>query len=201
MKVLIAEDDPTIRMLHQRQLTNWGYDVDLAVNGKKAVERVHQSREKGEANYDLCLMDINMPVMSGIEAIRAIRKNNTYLPVIAYSANQDNKTPCLEAGADKFLLKPHPAAELKRTLEEFSVKQMILYLEGKNLSVRKVGPTDKEEFMELRMLDKKGITKFTVVDVSFRFFAHKNVQNKLLDNFGSDNFRFAEIVERTKNTA
>ncbi|MCF6257100.1 MAG: response regulator [Gammaproteobacteria bacterium] len=197
MKVLIVEDDPAIRRLHQRQLTRWGYGVDLAINGREAVERVRKSGEKGEMNYDLCLMDVNMPVMNGIDAIQVIRKNTTYLPIVAHSVNPDNKIPCLESGADEFLLKPRPAAELKRTLEECSVKQMMLYLDGESLSVRRVGPADREELTELRMLDKKGITKFTAVDISFRFLAHKNVQDKLLDDFGEDNFRFTEILDRT----
>ena len=197
MKILIAEDDPAIRRLHQKQLTRWGYSVDLAVNGREAVESVHKSGERGAVNYDLCLMDINMPIMDGVEAIQAIRKNATYLPVVAHSVNPDNKMPCLDAGADVFLLKPRPAAELKKTLEEFSVKQMILYLDSESLSVRWAGPADREELTELRMLDKKGITKFTAVDIFSRFLAHKNAQNKLLDDFGEDSFRFSEILDRT----
>jgi len=47
------------------------------------------------------------------------------------------------------------------------------------------------------MLNKKGMTKFTTVDISFRFLAHKNAQDKLLDDFGKDNFRFAEMLDRT----
>ena len=73
MNILVAEDDPVIHNLHQRQLTRWGYNVDLAVNGREAVECVRKSRERGGVNYDLCLMDVNMPVMNGIEAIQAIR--------------------------------------------------------------------------------------------------------------------------------
>ncbi|MCF6254890.1 MAG: response regulator [Gammaproteobacteria bacterium] len=197
MKILIAEDDPDIRMLHQKQLTNWGHNVDLAVNGKRAVECVYKSGEKGAVNYDLCLMDVNMPIMNGIEAIQAIRKNNTYLPVIAYSANMENKAPCLEAGADKFLLKPHPSVELKKVLEEFSVKQMILYLEDENLLMRKLGPTDSKELTELRMLDKKGMTKITIVDTSFHFSDYNNIQKKRVQNVNDSNFRFTETLDYT----
>ncbi|HHI92916.1 MAG TPA: response regulator [Gammaproteobacteria bacterium] len=196
MKVLVAEDDPVIRMLHQRQLTNWGYSVDLVMNGKEAVEHVHKSGEKDEVNYDLCLMDINMPIMSGIEAIQIIRKNATYLPIVACSASLNNKMPCLEAGADTFLLKPHSAVELKETLKEFAVKQNILYRDGERLSVCKTGPVDSEELTELRMLDKKGVAKFTVVDISSRFLVYKNMQDKLLDDFNNGNFRSAEIPMR-----
>ncbi len=198
MKILIAEDDPAIRRLHQRQLTHWGYNVDLAVNGREAVEHVRKSGEKGAVKYDLCLMDINMPIMDGIEAIQVIRKNTNYLPVVAHSVNPDNKVPCLEAGADEFLLKPRPTVELKKTLEDFSVKQMILYRDDESLSMCQAGPADREELTELRMLNKKGMTKFTVADISFRFLAHKNAQDKLLDEFAEDNFRFAEILDRTR---
>jgi len=197
MKVLIAEDDAAIRTLHQRYLLRWGYSVDLAVNGKEAVEHVQKSVEKGAVDYDLCLMDVNMPIMSGIEAIQAIRKNSTYLPIIACSANLDNKMLCLEAGADTFLPKPHPAVELKKTLEEFAVKKNILYLDGESLSVCKTGPADSEELTELRMLDKKGVTKFTVVDISVRFLAYKNRQNEPLGECSTSNSRFTKMLGRT----
>jgi len=197
MNILVAEDDPVIHSLRQRQLTRWGYNVDLVVNGREAVECVRKSREKDGVGYDLCLMDVNMPVMNGIEAIQAIRQNTTYLPVIAYSANLDNKIPCLEAGADEFLLKPLPATALKEKLEACAVKQVILYLDNESLSMRRIGPADGEELTELRKLDKNGLTKFSVVDVAFRFLAHKNMQHKLFDDFGGDHFRFAEILDRT----
>ncbi len=198
MKILIAEDTPDIRMLHQKQLVRWGYHVDLAVNGEDAVARVQENEKKGTVNYDLCLMDVNMPVMNGIEAIHEIRKNTTYLPIISCSVNPNNEMPCLEAGADKFLLKPHPAAELKETLKEFTVKQNILYRDGESLWVHKAGPADREELIELRMLDKKGITKVTVVDVACRFLAYKNMQNELFDDFGGSNSGVTEIPGYTE---
>ncbi len=193
MKILITDDTPDIRILHQKQLTHWGYHVDLAVNGEDAVQCVQKNEKKGGVDYDLCLMDVNMPVMNGIEAIHEIRKNTTYLPIIAFSVNPDNQAPCLEAGADKFLLKPLSTAKLKETLKEFTVKQNILCLDGESLSVRKAGPADSEELIELRMLDKKGITKFTVIDISCRFLAYKNMQNELLDDFGAGNVQVTEI--------
>jgi len=197
MKILIAEDNPGIRMLHQEQLGQWGYHVDLASNGKEAIERIQKSSEKGVANYDLCLMDINMPIMNGIEAIQTIRKNTPYLPVIAYSANLNNKTPSLRAGADEFLLKPQPAKALKEKLEECAVKQIVLYLDNENLSMSRIGPVDSEELTELRSLDKKGIAKFTVIGAPFQFLAHKNIQHKLFHEFNNDNFQYTELLDRT----
>jgi len=197
MKILVAEDNLDIRILHKKRLSQWGYHVDLASNGEEAVEHVQKSGEKGVTHYDLCLMDINMPVMDGIEAIQTIRKNTPYLPVIAYSANLDNKAPSLKAGADEFLLKPQPAKVLKEKLEECAVKQIVLYLDNESLSMSKIGPVDSEELTELRRLDKKGIAKFTVIGAPFRFLAHKNIQHKLLHELNNDNFQYTELLDRT----
>jgi len=198
MKILIAEDNSDIRMLHQKRMSQWGYNIDLASNGKEAVEYVQKTGKKNIAHYDLCLMDINMPIMSGIEAIRSIRKNTPYLPVIAYSANLDNKAPSLKAGADEFLLKPHPAKALKEKLEECAVKQIVLYLDNESLSMSRIGPADSEELTELRMLDKKGIAKFTVIGAPFQFLAHKNIQHKLFHEFTNGDFQYTELLDRTQ---
>ncbi len=194
MKILIAEDSPVTRMTHQEQLTAWGYDFDLAVNGEEAVD---YARKNGP-RYDLCLTDVNMPVMNGIEAIQAIRREAYYLPIIACSSNPDDKARCLEAGADDFLGKSLDVTELKEKLEEYSVKQVVLYQEGESLSLHKVGPANGEELNELIMLDKIGVTKFTVVDVSFRFLAHKCAQNKLLDDFSHGDSILTEVLDRTR---
>jgi len=194
MKVLIAEDCPVTRMLHKEQLIAWGYDVDLAANGEEVVD---YARKKG-TSYDLCLTDVNMPVMNGIEAIKAIRQEAHYLPIIACSSNPDYKVCCLEAGADEFLAKPFSAVALKEKLEEFSVKQVVLYQEGESLSLHRVGPADSRELSELRMLDKREVTKCTVVDVSLRFLAHKYAQEKLFDDFTQGDSVLTEILERTR---
>jgi len=136
--------------------------------------------------------------MNGIEAIQEIRQGACYLPIIAYSANPNYKKRCLEAGANEFLVKPLAAARLKEKLEEFSVKQVVLYQESESLSLHQVGPADSRELTELRMLDKREVTKFTVVDVSFRFLAHKCARDRLLDDFVHGDSVRTEILDRTR---
>ncbi len=119
--------------------------------------------------------------------IKKIRRNTTYLPVIAYSANPDNKTPSLQAGADKFLLKPLPAKALKEKLEECAVKQIVLYLDNESLSMHKVDPANNQELNKLKTLDKKGLAQITVIDTSQRFLIHKTAQNKLIHDLGKGN--------------
>ncbi len=194
MKILIAENNSAARMHHREQLISWGYDFDLATNGKEAVDFFHKNR----ASYDLCLMNVNLPAMEGIKAIRAIRQGAGYLPVIACSTNSNYKACCLEAGADDFLVKPFVAEGLKDKLEAFSVKQVVLYLERERLSLHTVGPVSRAELNELRALDKKGLTKFMIADVSCHFVAHQGARHKLFDDFNNGDSVFTEILDRTR---
>ncbi len=194
MKILITENNPTIRMRHREQLIAWGYDFDLAANGKETVDYVRMNR----GSYDLCLMNVSLPAMEGIKAIRAIRQGAGYLPVIACSTNSNYKACCLEAGADDFLVKPFVAESLKETLEEFSVKQVVLYLERERLSLHTVGPVNRAELNELRALDQKGLTKFMIADVSCHFVA-QGARHKLFDDFNNGDSVFTEILDRTRH--
>lgn len=87
---------------------------------------------------------------------------------------------------------------MRETLEEFSVKQVVLYLEEKSLSIRAVGPADSAELHELRKLNKKGLTKFVMMDVSCHFVAHQGARHKLFDDLSRGDPVFTEILDRTR---
>ncbi len=114
MNILIAEDNPTIQMLHHELMDDWGYDFDLAAGGMDAVEYARRNNGK----YDLCLMDIDMPRMNGIEATKIIRDAVEYFPILALTSNADYKRPCLEAGMDDFTVKPCLPADLFSKINE-----------------------------------------------------------------------------------
>jgi len=113
-RVLIAEDTPEMQMLERRILEKMGITVTTADNGKEAVELALQD------DFDLILMDMQMPVMDGIEATRELKKQGCRLPVIALTANvmQRHKEAFLEAGCDGFLAKPIDKQELRKTLKQ-----------------------------------------------------------------------------------
>ncbi|TAK98796.1 MAG: PAS domain S-box protein [Rhodospirillaceae bacterium] len=105
-RVLVAEDNETTRFLVTTMLGKRGYEVDTAANGQEAVAAV------AKATYDIVLMDIQMPIMDGSEAIAAIRttENGTgrRLPIIALTADlvSSHQRSFLDTGADIVVAKP-----------------------------------------------------------------------------------------------
>jgi CheY-like chemotaxis protein len=79
--VLLVEDNKINQMIAEAMLESMGINVTVAANGQQALDEVK------EKNYDLVLMDIQMPVMDGITACRKIRETNQSLPIIAFTAN------------------------------------------------------------------------------------------------------------------
>ena len=117
LEVLLVEDNPVNQLLASRLLEKWGHRVTLAANGQAALDALDR------ATFDVALMDMQMPVMGGIEATRAIRRREAAtekprLPIIAMTANamQGDREACLEAGMDDYIAKPIKATDLARKL-------------------------------------------------------------------------------------
>ncbi len=104
-------------------LNNLGHQVDIANNGKEAVEKF----ENG--NYDLIFMDVQMPEMDGVHASKKIRElENKYeitkkIPIIAMTANtsKDDRKKYVEAGMDSYISKPFKQKELVEIFKKFAV--------------------------------------------------------------------------------
>jgi CheY-like chemotaxis protein len=105
-RLLVAEDDQTIRQVLGVMLQRSNYEIDIAEDGQKVVEMW----EDGE--YDLILMDIQMPRMNGFEATGAIRENERtrggHIPIVAMTAHalKEDEERCLDAGMDAYVSKP-----------------------------------------------------------------------------------------------
>jgi PAS domain S-box-containing protein len=112
-RVLLAEDNPINREVAEALLRSAGLEVDTALDGRQAVEMASSGR------YDLVLMDMQMPVMGGLEAARALRgRPGRRLPIIAMTANAfaDDRQACLDAGMDDHVAKPVDPALMYATL-------------------------------------------------------------------------------------
>ncbi len=111
-EVLVVEDTPELQLLERRILEAAGATVTVAANGEVALElaTVHQ--------FDLILMDMQMPVMDGIEATQTLRNLGNSTPIVALTANvmQKHRRQFEEAGASGFLQKPIDRKELERIL-------------------------------------------------------------------------------------
>ena len=121
MKVLIADDTQSNRMLTSRILEKRGHSVMAVENGKEAIDQL--SRE----DFDVVLMDLQMPLMDGLEATRIIRNRASRVrkhdvPVIAVSSvpECDGKKPCLEAGMNGYLAKPLRFDVFLETVEQYA---------------------------------------------------------------------------------
>ena len=82
------------------------------------------------------------------------------------------------------------------TIDEPNLKQVILYVDEKSLGLKMVSPGNDRELAELKKLDKKGLTKFRVIDASTSFIAPKNIQQKLIDDFSKGTQSHFETIER-----
>ncbi|HLD04009.1 MAG TPA: response regulator transcription factor [Candidatus Dojkabacteria bacterium] len=101
MKILIVEDEDAIREVEKTYLLRAGYDCVTAVNGKSALDKFYKQK------FDLVLLDINLPIIDGIEVCRRIR-NNSRVPVIMVTARVEEMDEIigLEIGADDYIKKP-----------------------------------------------------------------------------------------------
>ena len=121
LDVLVVEDNPVNQQLAIRLLEKWGHRATLAADGQVALDALEERR------FDVVLMDVQMPVMGGIEATREIRRREAAQgkprrPIIAMTANamQGDREACLEAGMDDYIAKPIKSADLAKLLDSLS---------------------------------------------------------------------------------
>lgn len=114
--VLLVEDNETNRIVAQKLLEHIGCEVENAENGEVALNRVVGRNTP----YDLILMDLNMPLMDGVEAARRIRGGGIETPIVALTAEiQSDGRRCHEAGIDDLLYKPFSMSDLVEKINQW----------------------------------------------------------------------------------
>ncbi|MBL8097668.1 MAG: response regulator, partial [Anaerolineales bacterium] len=116
-KILLVEDNQANILTIGEYLENYGYEIVIANDGVQAIEKTN------EINPDIILMDIQMPVMDGLEATRRLRADVRFatVPIIALTAlaMPGDRERCLEAGANEYMSKPVSLKELRKVIESF----------------------------------------------------------------------------------
>ena len=121
-RLLVAEDDHTIRQVLGAMLQMSGYETDFAENGQLVVDMWENGK------YDLILMDVQMPVMNGFEATAAIREKERtrggHIPIVAMTAHalKKDEDKCLAAGMDAYISKPIDFARTLQVIREILKK-------------------------------------------------------------------------------
>ena len=189
MKVLLVEDNEMNRMLANIILKDAKMKVDEAVNGVEAIELLKINK------YDIVLMDMQMPLMGGIEATIQIRNNlQSQIPIIALTANaiHGEKEKCIHAGMNDYLSKPFKSEELFEIIAKWTInnldatknkkqkqKQTSLY----NLEIIKSISNNNPEFVNKMIRIFKEQTELFITDLNeairnddrdkIKFLAHK----------------------------
>jgi two-component system copper resistance phosphate regulon response regulator CusR len=113
MKVLIVEDDPTVGRYVQRGLEEHQYQADLVDDGLEGLRLISGGQ------YDLVVLDLRLPGMSGVEVVRTLRDRGITTPILVLTAQDsvDTKVQALRSGADDYVTKPFAFEELLARVE------------------------------------------------------------------------------------
>ena len=135
MRILIAEDDVTSRLILENMLTKWGYDVVSATDGNDAWKKLQE-----EDSPKLVILDWMMPGMEGIEICRKIRETSkkedqyTYVTLLTAKESKENIVTGMDAGADDYITKPFDMHELRVRVR---AGQRIVQLQSELLETKK----------------------------------------------------------------
>ncbi|MBW1917402.1 MAG: response regulator [Deltaproteobacteria bacterium] len=110
-KILVADDEMSIRLLYSEELKDEGYEVYTAADGREAMDIVEK------VPLDLVILDIKMPEMSGIEVLRQIKEKNPRMPVLLSSAYSEYKQDFGTWASEEYLVKSSDLEDLKAAVK------------------------------------------------------------------------------------
>jgi len=111
-RILLADDDSDTTLVLKDRLESFGYEVTVVSNGQEAIEEIIRER------YAAAVMDVKMPEVDGLEALRLIKRIQPTMPVIMITSIEEHVAASMAEGAQACLLKPVDAERLKATMEQ-----------------------------------------------------------------------------------
>jgi|GEM_PF-1717000 len=189
--ILVVDDNPVNQIVAEDMLQQLGCKIDLANNGQEAVEAYQRSQ------YDIILMDIQMPVMDGIEAMKTIQANPTehqkQPPIIALTANalKEDRARFLALGFDGYLSKPFMLQELSNILSPYLTHQEAATSTNQAIAITHPG-LDETQFLELKSrFTKNGSERFHKLILLYIDSSDK-LLNQLADAMQANNYNAIE---------
>jgi two-component system, OmpR family, copper resistance phosphate regulon response regulator CusR len=146
MKILLVEDEPKVASFIKKGLEEQAYEVEQAYDGNFGLKMALQNE------YDLIILDIILPHMSGLDVCRAVRKKNMQVPILMLTAlgSTDDKITGLDAGADDYLTKPFEFKELLARLRALARRS------ADNGNSEKLSIADLEMDLDSKMVTRAG---------------------------------------------
>lgn len=185
--VLIAEDEVSNQFLLERILNNAGHIVSIANNGQEALNFISNH------TYDICIFDMQMPVMNGIEAVTSYKSENklSKLPFIMLTANTDKNVigECEKSGVDMYLAKPITSKSLLQAINQLVCDDIEEINLSENLASSIIDITQLNNYS-----DKKFLDEFIEIFESSAVKLTADLENSLFDDFET----FKEVLHSIK---
>ncbi len=186
VNALVAEDNIINQKLIKHILTNFGLNITLANDGKEALDL------RKENDYDIIFMDIQMPVMGGIESTKEIilfeqRNNKKHIPIVALTANAlaGDREIYLEAGMDNYLSKPINVEKLKKLIASYFDKKSVVTNEI-------IEP--KSDLKEINIKENLKKKKYNIL-----LYKHNRLLEKIFTSILIKNDYNVDVVHREEN--
>lgn len=118
--IMVVDDSPTIRMSVELALKGQGFPVKHAVNGRDALSKIEEIKNEG-GEIALCISDVNMPEMDGLEFIAEFRKCDRFTPLLVLTTEREQETIVKgkNSGASGWIVKPFSPDELLNVVKRF----------------------------------------------------------------------------------
>ncbi len=188
-KILLVEDDEALRFIVQDNLTEKGYDVEVARDGEIALELFKNN------NFDLIVLDVMLPKIDGFQVAETIRKTDDQVPIIFLTARSmtEDKITGLTIGGDDYIPKPFSMEELLLKIKIFLKRSQSLPIDSGSPSVMKIGKFDFY-FDDLSLTLNGEARNLTMKEAELIQFFAKNTnkvlsRNEILEQvWGSDDY-------------
>jgi len=177
MRILIAEDDAPLASFIAQTFIAEGQPTDVASTGEEALQRL------SEAAYDLLILDLNLPVITGTEVLKKIRLNDEELPILILTATDHvaERVACLDAGADDYLTKPFSFSELSarvRALQRRKGRPVQTVLKIEDLELDCVRRTVQRAGKEIELTPKE----FSLLEYFMRNAGRRITRNMIIEH-------------------